>query len=195
MIRLLGVTGTAFLLACAAVGVPATSDPYKELGQVEYLLHNHRPFPAERILNEAIGRFEAAGDKKGLAIAYDEYGFFLRHPNISEHADVYTNRGFLDRTVTYDNRFQKSIEYFLKAKAIGIEIDKPDFLCHVCYNMGVSYLLLKQDAQACEAYDDSFKYYQKNITRNPRAKSQVPKGFKNFEEYILDCKKRAGCPS
>ena len=187
--------GAIFLLACAAMEIPSTSDPYKKLGHVEFLLQTNRPIPAERILNEAIAKFEANGDKHGLAMAYDEYGVFLRHPSVSTRAQAYSNSGFIDKSVSFENRLAKSVEYFEKARSIGIELDSPEFLCHVYYNLGIGYLLIKQDGRACDAYNESYRYNRINISRNPGAQPQVPKGYNNFEEYIMYCKKKAGCPS
>jgi len=181
------------VISCSAMLVPETSDPYKKLDQVTFLMNSGRPIPSERLIWESIAIFSKNGDKKGLAKAYDEYGFFLRSPLVARNSDRYLKSGFIDNTITLDNRLAKSIEYFEKAKTLFIELDQPDLLCHVCYNMGISYALMNQIDSACSAYDASLKYNKENIQRNPNAKPIAPNGYATLEEYLLYCKQKAGC--
>ena len=181
------------IISCSAMLVPETSDPYKKLNQVTFLMDSGRPIPSERLIWESITIFSNNGDKKGLAKAYDEYGFFLRSPLVKRNIDLYYKNGFVDRTITFENRIAKSIEYFEKAKTIYTELDQPDLLCHVCYNMGISYVLMDQINSACSAYDSSLKYYKENLQRNPNAKPFTPKGYASMEEYLIYCKQKAGC--
>jgi len=50
-----------------------------------------------------------------LAREYLNYGMILRHNLVTRNKAYYVNRGFNDKTVTYENRFEKSVEFIQKA--------------------------------------------------------------------------------
>jgi len=173
--------------------IPETHDPYKKLGQVVFLMNSGRPIPAEKLILESISIFEKNEDKTGLAWAYDNYAQFLRSSLVTARGQQYAKTGFYNHDISMENRLDKSIEYFEMAKRIYEQADKPDMISHIYYNMGITYLLMNKDALGCQAYDQSITAFKENMRRNPDAKPAIPKGYNNFEEYILDCKKRAGC--
>jgi hypothetical protein len=71
------------LTACAAIGVPATSDPTQKLRDSEDLFgHQGRPLPAENLIVQAIAKFDATGDSNGLAEGYRTYGLFFRSTHL-----------------------------------------------------------------------------------------------------------------
>ena len=60
--------------ACAAVGVVASSDPNQKLKDAYSLLQENRPYPAERLMTDAIAGFKEQKDPYGLALAQFMYG-------------------------------------------------------------------------------------------------------------------------
>jgi hypothetical protein len=120
--------GLCILSGCLAVGVPYTSDPNQKLADASWLIHKSRPLPAERLIFEALETFKANGDKRGMAEAYRLYGTLLRE-------FVYKWRDYYDKTVTLDNRYAKSIEYFEKVKDIYAENKANANLTNIYLNM------------------------------------------------------------
>src|SRR3989338_648543 len=97
------------ITGCAAVGVPHTSNPDKKLRYAESLFNNEdRPLPAQDLIMEAIDKYKTNGDDVGLANAYRTYAFFLQSPAVGR----WSKMSFEDKTVTHENRFGKSVEYW-----------------------------------------------------------------------------------
>jgi tetratricopeptide (TPR) repeat protein len=178
-----------FLLnGCAAVGVPTTSDPLEKLVWSQELLYRQdRPLPAERLIIEAIEIYTEEKDTECSAEAYSTYGSFLVSSSVKKRKKKYQKRGFLDKTVTYEERLSKAIEYYDKSIAL-----KPDST--VYHLLGLTYfdkgqynqtivnldkaIDLKpnyEDAFATRAnaynnmgqYDQAFADYDKVISLNP----------------------------
>lgn len=99
------------LVACAAIGVPATSDPAMKLRQALGLM-SHRPFVAEMLIREAREIYQHQNDELGLANAFFFYALFFRDGAFGPQYR------FLEKSATYETRFDKSIEYFEKARKL-----------------------------------------------------------------------------
>ncbi len=107
------------LNGCAAVGVPTTSDPHEKLAWSQELLYRQdRPLPAERLIIEAIEICAEEKDIECSAEAYSTYGSFLVSSSVKKRKKKYQKEGFLDRTVTYEERQSKAIEYYDKSIAL-----------------------------------------------------------------------------
>lgn len=176
------------LNGCAAVGVPTTSDPYEKLAWSQELLYRQdRPLPAERLIIEAIEICTEKKDTDCSAEAYSTYGAFLESSSVKKRKKRYQKGGFLDKTVKYEDRLSKAIEYYNKSIAI-----KPD--ATVYYFLGLSYfdkgqydraiadldkaIDLKPNYEGAFAaranaynilgqYDQAFADYDKAISLNP----------------------------
>jgi len=99
------------MAGCAAVGVPHTTNPDKKLRYAEFLFNNEdRPLPAQSLIYEAIEKYKSNGDNVGLANAYSTYAFFLQSPSVGR----WSKMSFEDSSITHENRFQKSAEYWKK---------------------------------------------------------------------------------
>ena len=182
------------LTACAGVGVFEQSDPRIKLSDASYLFdHENRPLIAERLIREAITIFEEKNDQLGLGEAYLNYGFFFRSPSIEKWQTVYKRDGFLDKTASYDLRYEKSIEYFEKARAIFTENKRFDSLTNVNHNLGFTYELVGNRQAACLAYERAIESNHENLKQNPGAKVILPPGVATYEDYLAPHKKRAGC--
>jgi tetratricopeptide (TPR) repeat protein len=182
---------------CAGVGVVSTSDPLVKLNQAEDLfLTQGRPLIAERLIQEARATYQERGDSQGLGHADREYADLLISPTVSgKWAKYYRENGFLDKTVTYDNRTAKASEYYGKAvehyaRAVDQlrSADNYGSLTNVYFNMGYSYYRLDDLAKACRFYDEALGAYNENMRRNPDAKLQG-----SITNAVADRKKWAKC--
>ncbi len=60
--------------------------------------------------------------------------------------------------------------------------------------MGFTYEFANKPAKACESYKQSLKSNGKHIKINPDATMVLPKGVKNYKDYIAGFNKRLKCP-
>jgi tetratricopeptide (TPR) repeat protein len=178
--------GLCVLSGCSAFGVPYTSDPNQKLAYAFQLINESRPLPAERLIFEALETFKANGDKRGMAEAYRLYGALLR-------SFFYSWRGFYDKTVTLDNRYAKSIEYFEKAKEIYAENKDNANLTNIYLNMAITYELMNNKKAACTAFDHSLESNREYLKDNPSAKVNIPTGYKAYPEFVDAARKESGC--
>jgi hypothetical protein len=134
---LLLIVGSSLLTGCAAYGVPASSDPDQKLRDA-YMLFDRkdRPLPAERLIREAITIYQEQNKEPALAEAYRAYGFFFRSQAVERWHKHYESSGFLEPGATYENRHDKSIEYFSRAAGILEKYQKHDRLSNIYLNMG-----------------------------------------------------------
>lgn len=192
--QVITLVAVLFLSGCAAMGVPETNDPREKLKWATELFDRQmRPLPAERLINEAISICTQNNDRECLAEAYTRYGFFFRSTAIEKWHKVYQEKGFQDKTATYDRRHLKSKEYFEKSIPIWAELERFDGLTHAYLNIAFAYEFLGDKAGACDPYTRSLEGYRKNIERNPSANVAIPKGFKDYEDYLYSQQRRAGC--
>src|SRR5581483_10231032 len=121
---------SALLIGCAGIGVTSTSDPAEKLRDAYYLTERaDRPLVAERLIREALDIYARNNDQLGIAEAYKQYGLFFSSDSLAgKWSTYYKNNGFLDKTVSYDGRYTKAIEYLEKARAILRELQKYDAL-------------------------------------------------------------------
>jgi tetratricopeptide (TPR) repeat protein len=191
--NILLILAIIILGGCAAVGVPSTSDPIEKLKWADELYSRGRPFPAEKLINEAIIICKENNNSECLGKAYLSYGFFLRSSSIKENQSTYKKYGFLNKDITFDNRLVKSKEYFEKAITEYLKTKRYDYLTNAYLNLGFAYYFLGEHKSECEPYRISLEYNQKNIKMNPNKKISLPKGFSTYEDYIAVQQKRAGC--
>ena len=182
------------LTGCAAILVPETNDPIEKLRWADELYDKQqRPLPAEKLIQEAIDICTANQDKSCLGDAYISYGFFFRSPSIEKWQKHYKEKGFYDKTATYEIRMTKSVEYFEKAILNFKETKEYDKLTNAYLNLGFTYYFMGDQKAECEPYAKSLEYYFKNIKSNPNANIVLPEGFSSYKEYVAVHQKRAGC--
>ncbi len=194
-LKVISIAAVLGLVGCAGVGVVATSDPRVKLSDADLLFDRQdRPLIAERLIHEAIEICQTNSDQECLAEAYRTYGFFFRSPSLAGHwSKIYKERGFRDKSATFETRYIKSIEYFKKARDIYSRLQKFDHLTNVDLNIGFTYELMEERALACRAFDESVANYRENLRRNPDAKVSLPKGFATYDEFLTPHRKRVGC--
>jgi tetratricopeptide (TPR) repeat protein len=171
-----------------------TRDPAEKLSAgLELFDHYGYPLPAEGLIHEAIEIYQKGDKQIELAEAYRIYGFFFRSEGIEKWQSFYEERGFKDPSATVGNRYEKSIEYFEKAKAIWTDHKKFDALTNVYLNMGFTYELAGKRKEACRAYEESIRSHHEFTELNPGSKTIVPYGYNNHDDYVNVHKKRLGC--
>ena len=137
------VLAGSILSGCAGFGIVATSDPGAKLNDAEDLFNRQeRPLPAERLIREAIAVSQARDDPRELGNGYRDYGDLLTSPAIIKWEKVYRRDGFQDKSITFENRFEKASEFYRKAlvsyrRAAERERNagKYDVLTNVYFNM------------------------------------------------------------
>lgn len=183
------------LAACATTRhARRPSDPYRALAEARTLYaQKDRPVEAEKRLHDAITAFTAGNDEKGLADAYDQYAYLLESPAVTRAEKTFRKDGFLDRTVTYDNRLQKSIAYFDRAAPIYARLKRFDKLTENNVGRGIVFANLANRDEACASFEQADSFHDESERRNPDAKPAVPSGFKTWGAYLASLKKWAGC--
>jgi tetratricopeptide (TPR) repeat protein len=185
----------AILSGCAAMGVPATSDPARKLGDANALLELQRPFPAEKLIIESIQIYKEQNNEKGLAEAYRAYGTFFRSTAVGESPwrKSYEERGFLDKSAKFESRYSKSIEYYMLADNIYERLDFLERRSNVHLNMGITYELAGDLPSACKAYSESLRFNTAALQKDPTIIIFVPPPYKTFAEGLAPFLKRAQC--
>ena len=186
---------SVFFAGCAGFGTFALSDPATKLRSAGDLFDRQdRPLIAERLIREAIASYRKKDDQLGLADSYKTYGFFFRSPAIEgKWSQHYRENGFLDKSATFEGRYEKSIEYLEKARTIFAQYRRFDALTNVNLNMGFTYEVMGYGAAACEAFDRSLENNRDNLHQNPKGKMALPKGFATYEDFLAPHRERAGC--
>ena len=190
------------LAACTGVGIVETSDPLVKLDDAAVLfMRKDRPLPAEKLIQEAIGIYQQRGDAHGLGNAYREYADLLKSPAVSAWEASYRKAGgFLDRSITFDNRETKAAELYNRALAYyrravpELKATKQyDALTNTYFNMAWSYWRLGEIAEACAEYDHTIAAYQENMGLNPGANPYVGRGGGSLPVAVAAARKQAGC--
>jgi tetratricopeptide (TPR) repeat protein len=187
------------LSACTGIGIVASSDPLVKLNDAEYLfMRENRPLPAERLIQEAMEIYQKRDDAHGLGNANREYGDFLKSQAVINLEVAYRRNGFLDRSITFDNRLEKAadfyakaLEYYRIAETRELAAGEYDHLTNTYFNMGLSNSALKK-RQACVDFDRSLQAYEENMRRNPGAQPQGSNAG-DVPHTIVAAKKRTSC--
>jgi len=184
------------LTGCAAMLVPSTSDPATKLAWAQELIEKQdRPLPAERLIREAIDIYREQKDEIGVAHGYRMYGIFFNAPALRKWQKYYQENGFLDKSASYDTRFQKALEYLDKSLSIATNHKDINMPANLYVLTGFAYQNMQQTAAACLAFDKSIVAYKLMVAQNSQVKASVPKEYSSFENGINDFKKRAACKS
>ena len=191
---------SVFLSSCVYVSLPESSDPAVKLEEASRYMAQGQPLPAERLIMEAMRIYETENNPEGLGNAYRDFGTLLRSNAIAQREQTYREAGFLDNSITYDNRHEKSSEYLDRAIAQYNEAasryqsqGRYDLLSTLYYTQAGVYLQQNNNAMACSAYDQSRSAYAESAVRNSANRPIIPRGYSSFHEAITAAKSRAGC--
>lgn len=189
-----------FLSSCVYVSLPESSDPAIKLEEAARYMAQEQPLPAERLIMEAMQIYETENNPEGLGNAYRDFGAFLRSNAIAQREQTYREAGFLDNSITYDNRYEKSNEYLDRAiTQYNIAASRYqsqgryDLLSTLYYTQASVYLLQNNNGMACSSYDQSRSAYAESAVRNASIQPVIPSGYSSFHEAITAAKNQAGC--
>jgi len=184
----------AIVSGCAGIGVPVTDDPDKKLAIANQLYDQHkRPIPAEKLIREAIDIYTQENNEEGLAEAYRSYGFFFRSEAVRVKHNFYTSVGFVDKSATYEGRYDKSIEYFEKAEEIFEKQKRYDGLINIHLNKGFTYEIAGKNDDACASFRSSEISEQNYRKLNGGKSINLPPNYSSYSEYVSMHKKRLNC--
>ena len=195
-VRVLWVCALSTVLGgCAGTGNEAMRDPAAKLHHAEDLYERQdRPLTAEKLIREAIETYRQGSDQVGLAEAYRTYGFFLRSESVEgKWSKHFVDEGFLDTSVTFENRYEKSIDYLEKARTIFEAYRRYDSLTNINLNIGFTYEVLGNLEAACRAFDRSVGNNRDSQVLDTHLQVGLPKGFATYEDFLAPHRKRAGC--
>lgn len=185
---------TVFLYGCAASMVPETSDPARKLGWARVLIEEqNRPLPAERLIREAIDIYRASNDQDGLAAGYRQYGLFFASPSVKKFESHYRTDGFLDKTVTFDRRMDKAIEYFNLAKERYETTKAYDRLSNVNLLLAWANADKGERVSACKALDAAAVANAKFKAAEPSSKVSLPGAAGSFDDVIAKNREHLHC--
>ena len=126
--------------------------------------------------------------------AYRVYGLFFQSAAVTEYVYFYQEHGFLDKSVTWDTRYEASILYFRKAAVIAQETDHYDVVSNIDYHIGRDFEYMHDTASACAEFDQSSNAHEEFQRKNPRATVRLVEGHGSFGDTIAEIKRKIGCP-
>ena len=196
---LVPVLALALLAACAApppeekIETRVENPAEKLLLAGWYYEERNSPRPAERLIREAIQIYQASSDRLGLGHAYRTYGLFLRSAAVRRAAELYAEEGFLDPSITLDNRLAQSIAYLERAATLYEQEAAYGWVINAQLQLGYGHHFQKQTAQACAAFDRSLEVYQEHRA-STEASIRLPPGESSYETFVAAMKDQSNCP-
>jgi tetratricopeptide (TPR) repeat protein len=178
------------LSACTFLGIVVTSNPDKKLQDAQELQNYGRPHMAEYQIMKAMDIYQRDNDVRGLGNAYRMYAELIESPRY----------GFVNKSITVDNRFAKAKEFSEKALEnykIVVKMygeGRYDVLTNIYHSLAVANLALDQRNEACTDFDLALEAYNQNMKQNPSAKPNYPHAYSSLPDALADMKRRAGCP-
>ena len=197
MIKWLAALGCVITLAgCAVIFGRSTDDPAVKLQWASELFSSKdEPVEAEKLLHEAEEMYEEKSDQLGLAETYREYGLFYRSNAVTKFKKHYReDEGFLDRTVKFDKRYDKAVEYFNRSKDIYSDYGRIDKLADIYISLAKTYDMMDKQKEACDAFTQGLEKFAAYKQASPEAEELRSEELANYEEYIGIMKKQSGCP-
>lgn len=184
------------LSGCAALLGPTTDNAAKNLLTAEALLSNKEadPVKVERLIREAIDIYGKKNDQFGLAEAYRQYGLFFRSIAVSTAADHYRENGFLDKTVRFEDRYQKAIEHFAMSRDLLTDLGRYDSLSGVYVSLAKTYDLTNRRDEACDAFYKSLESYARFKMASQEIDEKRSEEIAVYIQYVDSMKQQAGCP-
>lgn len=180
------------LISCAA---RSTKDPAVMLQWAsEEFSRKDDPLAAEEFLQQALEVYRKKMDRLGLAETYRQYGLFLRSNAVSKFQKHYNTVGFLDESVKFTNRYQRAVEYLLKAQEIFEENRKYDTLSTVHISLAKTYAHLNRAQEACDSLTKGMASYNAFKKSNPDMKEFHAEEVADYEEYIGILRQQLACP-
>jgi len=195
MIRsLIALCCIVVLAGCAVKSGRTTSIGAEKLKKASQLFSSKdEPVEAEEMIRDVIALYEQDKNQIGLAEAYRQYGLFYRSNAVNKFAKYYKEKGFLDKTVKFAGRYEKSVEYFKKSMEIYTDYGNIEIMSNLYVSLGKTYDLMDKKDKACEAFNKGLENFATFKKGNPEAKELRSEELANYESYIDVIKKQVGC--
>jgi tetratricopeptide (TPR) repeat protein len=153
----------------------------------------NRVILADRLFKEALDIYQSKNEEAGPAETYRQYAFFLVSPAVENREPHFRKDGFLlDRSITYDTRHVKAIEYFHKAGDLYDKNARYDLLSNIDMSMGKVYLSrIGDQVKACQYFDKSLADHEEFRQSHPDEKIQLPAGLESYADHVAMIKERS----
>jgi hypothetical protein len=193
--------GVIALSSCVAFGAAWTwGDPRVQLKDArELFMYFHHPGEAQHLIEQAMLTYQKRNDPLGLGNANMLYAQFLQSQAVVNSEGLFRKYGFIDQSVTFDNRLEKSSQYYAKALgyyrvAVTQEMAAGNYstLTSVYGFMAWSHLALGAKHEACADLDLSLQAYHYQMRVNPNAHTQNQE-WGGTPETIAAAKQQADC--
>jgi tetratricopeptide (TPR) repeat protein len=182
------------MAGCAALFGQSTDDPVIKLKWASENFNSmDKPIEAEEQIWDVIETYKKERNQLGLAEAYRQYALFLRSNTVDKFANHFKEEGFVDRTITFDTRYEKAIDYFNRSKDLYEDYGHIDIISNLYVSLGKTYDLMNRTKEACESFNKGLENYADYKNANPEAQELRSEEMANYEEYIGIIKKQAGC--
>ena len=182
------------MAACASTFNRSPEDPALKLKMASELFSSKDdPVAAEKLLQESLEAYARNKDQRGLADAYRQFGLFYRSNAVNKAEKYFRERGFLDKTVVFNQRYQKAVEYFNRSKDIYASLGQIEIVSNLYVSLGKTSMMMSRPELACEYLNKGLENYAAYKQANPGAKELHSEEMANYEEYIASLKMQAGC--
>ena len=167
--------------------------PQDNFDNADYLMRNGRSLAADKLINDVINFCSKKNDEDCLATAYFYYGKLLMG-RVGTTDKWYKISSYVDKSITTDNVNQKSLEYLEKALMLAKKHELNDKISAIYIKIGIlQFKYFKDRISSCDSFDQSLRHNLLYRRDHADQKVILDKGFKSFEEYILQGKKEMGC--
>ncbi len=183
------------LAGCASIVGPSSDDPAVKLKWASELFNSKdEPAEAEELIREAIRIYKKENNQLGLAEAYRQYGLFYRSNAVVKFEFYFREKGFEEHTVKYDQRYEKAIECFSKARDLFADYGHIDKVSNLYISLAKTYDMMNRQKEACDAYNKGLENFTAYKQQNPEALELRSEEMQRYTEYIGIMKKQSGCP-
>ncbi len=180
---------------CASIVGPSTDDPAVKLKWASELFNSKdEPVEAEELIREAIRIYKKENNQLGLAEAYQQYGLFYRSNAVVKFEFYFREKGFEEHTVKYEQRYEKAIECFSKARDLFADYGHIDRVSNLYISLAKTYDMMNRQKEACDAYSKGLENFTAYKQQNPEAIELRSEEMQRYAEYIGIMKKQSGCP-
>ncbi|MDK1287962.1 hypothetical protein [Pseudoalteromonas umbrosa] len=134
-------------------------------------------------------------DYQCLALAYELYGHLYRSNIVRVEKKYYEENGFLERDVTFENRFEHSAKHFEKAISYWDHTKDHKEISALYIQLSLSYHLIDDTEKECLALEKSLQYHFQAYPEDDMLADEIPMNFERFSDYIQQLQSQAGCAS
>jgi hypothetical protein len=155
------------------------------------------PYPAERLMREAIEAYRKRQDFNGLGVALQTYGDFVRSRFF---ADWPLFRAMYPDTATPEQRHALAHRYYRDAiDSLRTDLSKEGLAASNRSNDNylIYHAALADDDSdtSCQALDAMLMAHQQARAADPSARFFGPRGYPSLEDFVASESSRLNCPT